>query len=231
MIKGFISSSLSDWDGKVSAVIFMGCCNFRCPFCFNKSLVLDFDNTKDIPLEDVLAKLRSEKHFIDGVCITGGEPTLSKELATIIEAVKEVGLPIKLDTNGSNPELLKELIGKKIIDYVAMDIKSSKDKYDEAAGTNININKIEKSIKAIMVSGIDYEFRTTICRRFFSKGILSDICSWLNGAKKYALQPVDTRCGFMDDSLKKEKPFTNEEMAEFEEMAKPFFKNVIIRQP
>jgi pyruvate formate lyase activating enzyme len=159
-IKGFVPMSLVDWDGKVSSVIFLDKCNFNCGFCSNKDLVIG-SGEKEIPFENILAQLEKNKNFIDGVVITGGEPTLLEGLADLCRKVKEKGFLVKIDTNGSNPEVLWELNKLKIIDSIAMDVKAPKEFYSGVAGRDVRLEDIEKSIK-IVSQFPDYEFRTTI---------------------------------------------------------------------
>jgi len=195
-IKGFIEISLVDWQNKVSSVIFLPNCNFRCPFCHNVDLVIRPETIKTIPFEQIKNYLVKHKEWIDGVCISGGEPTLHIELPQLCLKLKELDIQIKLDTNGTNPIMLKELIDKKLIDYVAMDIKAplTKDKYSKACGINI-VNKlfknVKESIKILMESNIDYEFRTTVVPTIHEPSDIEQIRESLKGCKKYVLQKFD----------------------------------------
>ncbi|MEJ2241531.1 MAG: anaerobic ribonucleoside-triphosphate reductase activating protein [Candidatus Bathyarchaeota archaeon] len=165
-IKGFIEASFVDWNGKICSVLFLSGCNFRCPFCHNVNLVLEPEKLDAIPLEYLKEKLKEQKEWIDGICITGGEPTINKDLVKLCSTLKNMGFLIKLDTNGTNPVILKELIDKKLVNYVAMDIKAplNEKNYSEATGVKIekNLNKINQSIELLKKSNIDYEFRTTV---------------------------------------------------------------------
>ncbi|MEK6827160.1 MAG: anaerobic ribonucleoside-triphosphate reductase activating protein, partial [Nanoarchaeota archaeon] len=161
-IKGFVPTSLVDWDGKVVSVIFVSGCNFRCGYCSNKDLVLHPENLKSIELKYILEYLGNNKEFIDGVVISGGEPTLYSETVKLCEEIKKLGFKIKLDTNGSNPEILKEFfLDKNLVDYVAMDIKTNFEKYKELTNSDIDVEKIKKSI-FIVSQFPEYEFRITL---------------------------------------------------------------------
>lgn len=177
-IGGFVKQSLIDWEGKVAAVIFTKGCNFRCGFCHNPSLVLPklMADTDDIPENEIFDYLKSRKNWLDGVVVTGGEPTIQHDLTSFLQRIKEHGFPIKLDTNGSNPETLKILIETKLIDFVAMDIKTvlDLDDYQRIAEIKIPdlIEKIKSSIKILKDSTIDYQLRTTILPKLHSEDII-----------------------------------------------------------
>ncbi|MGC8971837.1 MAG: anaerobic ribonucleoside-triphosphate reductase activating protein, partial [bacterium] len=163
LIGGLQKFSLIDYPGKISAVIFTKGCNFRCPYCHNPELVI-FDG-KDLIEEDyIFSFLREKRGKLDGVVLTGGEPTLQSDLINFLKEIKGLGFFTKLDTNGSNPEVIERLLEEKILDYIAMDIKANLEKYNDVTHSNVDIEKIKKSIDIIMHSGIDYEFRTTIVR-------------------------------------------------------------------
>lgn len=184
---GIEKISLVDYDNKISCVLFTERCNFRCQFCHNSRLVLDKNN--EIPFSDILTYLKKRKNVLDGVVITGGEPTLMDDLVEKIKAIKELGLLVKLDTNGTNPNLVKQLIDDKLIDYVAMDIKNSMDTYSEIIGIkNIFKDNILKTIEILKTSGISYEFRTTLVNEFHSEKSIEDMGKMLKGAKKMYLQ-------------------------------------------
>lgn len=180
--------SLVDFDGKIACTLFTESCNFRCPFCHNKDLALSTASVS-IPFEEVLAFLKTRVNKLEGVVITGGEPTLMFELGDKIKAIKDLGFLIKLDTNGYKPDTLEYLINNKLIDYVAMDVKNSLDKYDLTTGiNNINHDKILKSIKILKEGKVDYEFRTTLVKEFHTVNDIKEIATLLKGAKKYFLQ-------------------------------------------
>ncbi|MDD1746376.1 MAG: anaerobic ribonucleoside-triphosphate reductase activating protein, partial [Methanomassiliicoccales archaeon] len=162
-IAGFNRTSLLDWDGCVSAVIYLPGCNFRCPFCHNRELVLTPEVYEEIPLEFIEEYVRENSEFLDGIVVTGGEPTIHRDLPELVKRIKALGMKVKLDTNGTNPEMLKDLIYAGLLDYVAMDLKAPLDEsYDDLAGAKVDLSKVKRSIEIIMGSGIDYEFRTTM---------------------------------------------------------------------
>lgn len=187
-IHGFNKTTLLDYPGIVAATIFTGSCNFKCPFCQNADLVLNPGGQPLIPEEDVLSHLVKRKNITKGICITGGEPTLQKDLQQFIKKCKEIGLLVKLDTNGYRPEILRGLISEELIDYVAMDIKSDLETYGEVAGVEVDKSRIVESIELIKNSGIEYEFRTTVVKELHSKQTFEAIAEMLIGAKKYYLQ-------------------------------------------
>lgn len=188
-IHGFQKMTLLDYPGKVACTLFLGTCNFRCPFCHNGSLVLAPEEEPVIPVEDVMKVLKKRQGILDGVCITGGEPTISTGLRELIENIKQMGYLVKLDTNGTRPEILRKLIEADLLDYVAMDIKNSKEKYSLSAGiSQVNIEKICESIELLKSDVVDYEFRTTVMKELHKKEDFEAISQWLAGSKKYFLQ-------------------------------------------
>ena len=183
--------TLLDYPGKLAATVFTAGCNFRCPWCHNASLVL---NTKLPPIiseADFFTFLEKRRGWLDGVCITGGEPLLQKDLSEFIEKIKSLGFLVKLDTNGSFPEKLKELVNRKLVDYVAMDIKNSPAKYgatiDLPSGKDF-LPQIQESISFLLGNQVDYEFRTTLVREFHNLEDLKEIAHWIQGAQHYYLQ-------------------------------------------
>ncbi len=228
MIKGIQKISMIDYPGKVACTIFFGGCNFRCPFCHNYSLVLEPNQQPNIPEEEFLSFLESRKKWLDGVCLTGGEPLLSN-IKPLIKKIKQKGFLVKLDTNGYMPNKLQELIDEKLLDYVAMDVKASPKKYSLACGIKININKIQESINIIRASKIDYEFRTTIVPKLHTRDDLMIIGEWLEGSKRYVLQQFRPNFGTLDPNFKKEVPYPPSKIHEFADMLKPYFDEVIVR--
>jgi pyruvate formate lyase activating enzyme len=189
IIKGLQKLTLLDYPGKVACTVFTAGCNFRCPFCHNASLVTGDFSGASIPCADIIDFLALRKGILQGVCVTGGEPLLQNDLEGFLTSIKEMGLLIKLDTNGSFPQKLKSLIEKNLIDMVAMDIKNSKENYARTAGVkDLDITPIEESVRILMNGNISYEFRTTIVREFHQKSDLISIGEWIRGADKYFLQ-------------------------------------------
>lgn len=189
-IQGFNKTTLLDYPKHLASTIFIGGCNMRCPFCHNSSLVLHPEAVPAIPVDDVLSHLNKRKNVLDGVCITGGEPTLfAYELTQLIKSIKDLGLKIKLDTNGTNPALLKNLVDNKLIDYIALDIKNSRENYGLSIGIkNYNTNKVNESVKYLLTSPIEYEFRTTIVKEHHTSRDILSIGQWIKGANSYYLQ-------------------------------------------
>lgn len=227
-IKGFVKLSLIDYPGKTSSVLFLGGCNFRCPFCQNPDLINKLETMPSISEEEVINYLKEKKKWIDGVCISGGEPTLEKNLIEFIEKIKFLGFLVKLDTNGSDPKVLKDLIEKKLLNFIAMDIKSSPEKYSEASGIEVDIEKIKESVELIRNSGIEYEFRSTVLPKLFSKDDAIKIGEWLKGSKTFFLQQFRPDIT-LDKSYEKEETYNEEKLKEFMKVMKPYFNFVGIR--
>lgn len=192
LIKGLQKTTLLDFPGKVACTVFTGGCNFRCPFCHNAFLVTELDRAPDISESEVLSYISKRKGILDGVCVTGGEPLLQSDILSFLQKIRDIGLLIKLDTNGSRPKILKNAIEAGLVDYIAMDIKNSKTKYALTCGLSDFPKEVEESADIIMNSGVDYEFRTTVVRELHGAEDILDICEWLCGAKRYFLQ------GFID---------------------------------
>ncbi|MDD5254086.1 MAG: anaerobic ribonucleoside-triphosphate reductase activating protein [Candidatus Nanoarchaeia archaeon] len=219
-IVSFLPSSFIDYPGKLASVIFTSGCNFRCGFCHNKEIVEN--KLPLIPEEEILEKLNPK--WIYGVVITGGEPTLQNDLDLFIKKIKEKGLKIKLDTNGSNPEMLKELINNKLLDYIAMDIKGSVDNYKKISGYD-NIKNIKESISLIKNSKIDYMFRTTLVPSIHDKKELLNLVKLIKGAKTFQLQRFDSD-NTLNVKFSKQKSYSEEELLKFKDLIKNEFITV-----
>lgn len=187
-IKGLQKTTLLDFPEKLACTVFTGGCNFRCPFCHNASLVLTPSKVESISEEDFFSYISKRKGMLDGVCITGGEPLLSPDIEEFIKKIRSCGLLVKLDTNGSFPDKLEHLLDEGLLDYIAMDIKNSKQKYAMTAGVDSFPSEIEKSIDIIIKKAPDYEFRTTVVRELHNTQDIIDIASRIKNAKKYFLQ-------------------------------------------
>ena len=185
---GLEKLSLVDFDDNLTATLFMAGCPFRCPFCHNGDLVLHPETAEPIPFEEILDYLRKRRGVLDAVCISGGEPTLMPDLEEKIRTIRELGYLIKLDSNGFQPDVLRDLIQKGLLDYVAMDIKNCPDKYDITCGTHVNMDAIEESVRLLMNSGIGYEFRTTTIEEFHREEDMEKLAQWIAGASRYFLQ-------------------------------------------
>ena len=234
-IKGFIDVSFVDWDGKIASVIFLPKCNFLCPFCHNLNLVFNPEKLDTIPFEEIKNQLEGQRGWIDGVCITGGEPTLHSNLPELCSLLKGMGFLVKLDTNGTNPALLKKLIEKALIDYVAMDIKAplTVENYSKASGVNAEemLENVKASIETLLESTMDYEFRTTVVPTLHDLESIKQICRSLKGCKKYVLQKFDVSLGkeTINPEFMKLKPFTDEEMQKFLAAAQQLIPNSKLR--
>jgi len=228
-IVGFNRTSLLDWDGRVSALIYLPGCNFRCPFCHNRQLVLAPEEYEEIPFDFIESFVRENSEFLDGIVVTGGEPTIHKDLPELIRRIKGLGMRVKLDTNGSNPEMLEDLIRAGLIDCVAMDLKAPLDqRYDDLAGVHVDVEKLKRSIKAIMESGIEYEFRTTMVPILLKPEDYESMAAFIGTAKKYVLQhfvPKNT----LDPNLSVVKPLDEGKVRLIAERCKPYVRKLVIR--
>lgn len=188
-IQGLQKLTLLDYPGYVACTVFLSGCNFRCPFCHNASLVTHVDSGQDIPEEEVMAFLKKRSGMLDGICITGGEPLLAHDLEPFIRNAKKLGYKIKLDTNGSSPQRLKRLVETGLIDYVAMDIKNTPEKYGATIGIEgFDTVKIRESVEYLLSGPVKYEFRTTVVREFHKREDFEKIGQWISGADRYYLQ-------------------------------------------
>ena len=190
MIKGLQTLTLLDYPGKVACTVFTGGCNFRCPFCHNGGIVLNPGAEPSIPAEKVFDLLKKRKGVLEGVCITGGEPTLWKGLWDFAKEIKAMGYSVKLDTNGTNPELMHKLILAGVVDYVAMDVKNCPDKYAETIGVKgFNLQPVKDSVRLLLQGTAGYEFRTTVVKGMHTPQDIVEIGKWIQGAEKYFIQP------------------------------------------
>jgi pyruvate formate lyase activating enzyme len=234
-IKGVIDLSFVDWDEKISSVLFLPSCNFRCPYCHNVSLVLHPETEETTPFERVEEYLKKHRTWIDGVCITGGEPTLHGDLPDLCSELKEAGFLVKLDTNGTNPMMVKALLEKGLVDYVAMDIKAPLmvEKYSKAIGVNADklLENVKETIRILLASKTDYEFRTTVVPTLHEDNDIEEICRSIKGCKKYVLQKFDVSAGkeTLDPDFSKLKSFTDKKMELFLTAAQKVLPNVKLR--
>ena len=224
---GLQKISLVDYEGKVACTLFTAGCNFRCPFCHNSDLVIYAKNVNYIPFDEILDYLNKRKGMLDAVVITGGEPTLMPDLKEKLYEIKKLGYKIKLDTNGTNPDIVKELVDLKLIDYVAMDIKNSYEGYSKTIGLeSYDSNKILESINYLLSGEVDYEFRTTLVREFHSDEDIKNIAKMIQGAKRYYLQEFKNSGHCIESSLH-EVPL-NDAMR-FKSILLPYIKEVKLR--
>jgi len=229
LFKGLQKTTLIDFPGKVASTFFLPKCNFRCGFCYNPQLVFDKKTGVEIKESEAIAFLEERQGFLDGVCITGGEPLLHKGLLSFLKKVQKLGLLTKLDTNGSLPVELRILLDEKAVDFVSMDIKASLEKYDKVAGTKVNSKAIEKSVKLIRDSGIDYEFRMTAVPEFHVENDLIKVGNWLKGSKTFVLQQFNSSLKLLDSSLEGSRQYNKKELKKFAEKLAPFFEEVKLR--
>lgn len=227
-IKGWIETSLLDWDGKIVTVLFVGDCNFSCPYCQNWTLIEESEKIPGIPFEKIKDFFVERREFIDGVCISGGEPTIYSDLPEFASKIKKLNFEVKLDTNGSMPDMLEKLIAKNLLDYVAMDIKAPFEKYPLLTGVKADIKKIKSSINVLMNSNIGYEFRTTVIPTMLSENDILEIAKAVKGAKKYVLQqfvPTNVR----DEKLRKIPPYEPEVLEKIAAVARQYVSCVKVR--
>jgi len=228
-IAGFIKTTLLDWDGLVACTIYLAGCNLRCPYCHNGPIVADAENVLGIDESYVLDHIRENSDFIDGVVVSGGEPTMDPDLHEFLKRIRSIGVKVKIDTNGMFPERLDDLIGSGLVDMVAMDVKSSlNERYGKAAGVDTDVTKIKKSIKVIIDSGIDHEFRTTAVPVFVKTDDIRNICENIRGAKRYRIHQFRNKVT-MDDSFSVLDPYPESVLMEMAEIAKGYVKDVMIR--
>lgn len=224
---GLQKLTLLDFPGRMACTVFTGGCNMRCPFCHNRSLVFLNENDSEISVNDIVDYLENRSKVLDGVCITGGEPLLHKGLKDFIKKAKSLGLQVKLDTNGSNFEKLKELVEEGLLDYVAVDIKNCPKKYPETIGLqSYDLSEIEKVISYLLEDHIDYEFRTTIVKQFHEVSDIEEIGKWIKGAKRYYLQNFEDHGTCIQSGLSEVGIETLEKM---KEVAKPYVKEIELR--
>lgn len=225
-INGMQKLTLLDYPGNVACLIFTQGCNFRCPFCHNSGLLDMNNNCEKIDEKEVFKYLEKRRGLLDGVCISGGEPLLQKDIEDFIRKVKDLGYKVKLDTNGSSPKKLKHLIEDGLIDYVAMDIKNDFLNYDKTAGMCTNIDNIKKSIEIIENSNIEYEFRTTIVKQFHDVGKLEKIIQYIGPNARYYIQNYQDCSSVLQRGL---NGFDNEELLNIKNTLGVKYPNLVVR--
>ena len=226
-IKGFIKNTLLDWDGRVASVIFLPGCNFRCPICHSPHLVVAHDESDSIPLESVLEYLVSNREWVDGLVITGGEPTLQPGIIELLELLRAREIPVKMDTNGSRPDVLGEILQRGLVESVAMDIKTTPEKYDIVAGVHVDVALIGRSIRLLMDRAAEYCFRTTVCPAFHTGDDVEEMARWIKGAKRYILQNFrPKKC--LEPDMEKVQSFKVEELHRFATRAEKHVASCIV---
>jgi pyruvate formate lyase activating enzyme len=226
-IKGFIETSMLDWWGKLAAVLFLPGCNFRCPYCHNPELASNPNALPDIPLENVLVRLSKFKGWIDGIVITGGEPTMHDNLPDFIRHIKQKNWSVKLDTNGSRPDMLAQLLDEGVLDYVAMDVKSPLNEldYQRATGRGTKVEAIRESIGLLKASGLEYELRTTVCPTLLDKTQLKQLLDQIKGAKRLVLQNFKP-AHVLDIGFQQLKPYSKEYIHELGQLSEKYVKEL-----
>ncbi len=228
-IRGWVKTSLIDFPGRIATVLFTSGCNFRCPYCQNSGLVLHPESLPEINPADIFQLLRRRRGLIDGVVITGGEPTLHEGLEDFLRKLKELGLATKLDTNGYRPDVLEALLREGLVDYVAMDVKAPPAKYPLLVGRDrLDLRRLDRSIGLVRESGVLYEFRTTVVPGLLDVEDVEGIARWIQGARRYVLQqfrPVNT----LDPALEAVSPYRMERLEEMARRARPWVEAVEVR--
>ena len=226
-ILGMEKMSLVDFDGLVAATLFTGGCNFKCGFCHNSPLVNGFLELPEISEEEVLSYLKKRSGVLDGVCVSGGEPTLNADLPLFIQKLKALGYKVKLDTNGTNPDMVKELAADKLVDYFAMDVKNDKGGYAKIIGfDSYDTAKVEKTVEFFLSGGVDYEFRTTLVKEFHGAENIIKIGQWIKGAKKYFMQKFKENENCICQGF---SPVDDQTAAEFVKLLSPYLPNAKLR--
>ncbi len=223
-IAGFQKLTLLDYPSKVACIIFTQGCNYKCPYCQNSGLI-DHSNEDLIDEEEIFKYLNKRKGVIDGIVISGGEPTIQKDLKTFMKKAKDLGFLVKLDTNGSNPNLVEEIINEGLVDYIAMDIKNVLKLYKDVTAVTPNVENLKRSIELIKNSPIEHEFRTTIIKNIHDIDKILEICSYVEGEKMF-LQNFVRSENVLGEYL---EPFSEAELVEIDNILKEKSPNVKIR--
>lgn len=225
-IHGLMKMTLLDFPGKVACTVFLGGCDLRCPFCHNSEL-LDMGAPAQMEEEELYAFLRKRVGLLDGVAFTGGEPLLRTDLIPVMRKIRDMGFEIKLDTNGTHPQRLKEIVSEGLVDYVAMDIKNSPDKYGVTCGLpDLDISNVSESIQFLLSDAVDYEFRTTVVSPYHDEESFQKIGPWIEGAKRYFLQEFVDRETVKYQGL---SACTEAQMQSFLRIVTPFVKEASLR--
>jgi pyruvate formate lyase activating enzyme len=231
IIKGLQKTTLVDYPGKIAATIFTAGCNFRCVFCHNPALVED-SQSAGLPVIDaaeLLEYLRGRTKQLEGICISGGEPTLHRDLPEFIRDIKKLGYAVKLDTNGTNPAMLRTLLAGQLLDYVAMDIKGPLELYPQIVNSAVDTAKIRASIELIMQSGVQYEFRTTVLPAFLDEANFAKVAGLINGASCYYLQQFHAGAHLLDPAYQQAGAYSAGQLNIFARQLEPFVQKVAVR--
>jgi pyruvate formate lyase activating enzyme len=229
IFRGLQKTTLIDYPSHIASTLFVDKCNFRCGFCQNPSLVLEKE-TREISEKEALEFLKGRKKYLEGVCISGGEPTVHGGLKFFITQVKELGLKVKLDTNGTNPSLLRELINEKMVDYIAMDIKGPLERYDAIANVRVDLEAVKESIGLLKESKVDYEFRTTVVPTIICLEDIEKIGQMVKGARFFALQQFVNEVPLVDDKFREIQPYPVEVLRGMAKILEKYVKRVEVRE-
>ena len=225
-IHGLQKMTLLDYPGKVACTVFLGGCEYRCPYCHNTEL-LDMNAPELMNDIELLEFLKTRQRLLDGVAVTGGEPLLRNDIASLLERIKNLGFLVKLDTNGNHPDRLQEVVEAGLVDYVAMDVKNSRERYGETIGLpGFNISRVERSVEYLLSDKVEYEFRTTVVKQFHDEKSFEDMAGWIDGAQNYYIQSFVDRDTVPFGGL---EACSVEELEKFREIVRPHVKNIEIR--
>lgn len=229
-IKGLVENTLIDWEGKIAAIVFLPQCNFRCRYCHSPHLVDPPPDLETIPVGAVLDLLRERKGWIDGVVVTGGEPLLHANLRPLLTVLRAEGVGIKLDTNGTSPDALAELIDEGLIDFVSMDVKAPLDReqYEAIVEAECDMAALGRTIQLLIEGEVDYEFRTTVCPAFTDADDIVEIARALSGAKRLVLQQFRPQ-NCLDRYLLEVEPLIRETLQEYAALAAPYVETCFVR--
>jgi pyruvate formate lyase activating enzyme len=227
-IKGFIGVSQIDYPGRVVSVLFVGGCNFRCPYCHNADLVLRPSFRPTIPIEPLLTELERRRRFVEGVVLTGGEPTLYPALAGPLRTIQAMGFAIKLNTNGSQPDVLRDWLAQGLLDYVAMDVKAPRERYPEVAGRDVDVEAISASVDPLRHCGLPHEFRTTVVPTLLDVKDVEAIARWIAETSLYFLQQFQPN-GCLDPRLEGMEPYSAAELESVAAAARSYLSDVQLR--
>ena len=225
-IGGLQKLTLLDYPGKIACTVFLSGCSLRCPYCHNPGLVVPDEAAESLPEEELLRFLSSRIGKLDGVCVSGGEPTVDPRLPAFLGMIKKLGFSVKLDTNGTNPRMLHEILREGLADYVAMDVKNSPARYAETCGGTDVLAEVGDSVRLLMNGGVTYEFRTTVCGGLHTEREMREIGEWLRGAERYFLQPFEDSGRIRAAGLAPPSP---EELRTYRQILLPYIPNTYIR--
>ena len=228
-IRGLQKVSLLDFPGGICSTIFVGGCNLRCRFCYNRDLVLNSEAIPIITSGEIFNFLKLKSSLLDGVCISGGEPTFQEDLFDFIVEIKKLGLKVKLDTNGTKPEVIGKLLEEDILDYIAVDVKGPFLKYSLIAGNNIDLSKLKETITLLKNSSVEHEFRTTVIPELLKEEDILSIAEEIVGCRRYVLQQFSPRSTIIDPALLSLRPYSRERVAEMARLCREYVEMVQLR--